>query len=89
MGQAQKSKVSGKKTKTIFLQEYRRMIEELVKVRKRLKLTQIEVAEKVGWPNHSYLSKIETLEKRVDVVDLALLSKIYGKSPAYFMDFLQ
>lgn len=65
------------------------MIEELVKVRKNLGLTQTEVAEKVGWPNHSYLSKIETLEKRVDVMDLALLCRIYGKPASHFMDFLK
>lgn len=65
------------------------MIEEMVKVRKKLGLTQTQVTEKIGWPNHSYLSKIETLEKRVDVVDLALLSKVYGKPPSYFMDFFK
>lgn len=89
MGKPQDSRESRKKVKTIFQDKYRLMVQELVACRKQLGLSQTEVSNQVGWPNHTYLSKIETLEKRVDVVELALLAKIYKKSMAYFTKFLK
>jgi transcriptional regulator with XRE-family HTH domain len=77
------------KIKTIFLDEYRQMIRELIRIRKSLKISQVEVSKQVGWANHSYLSKIETFEKRLDVVELAILAKIYKKTPAYFIKYLK
>lgn len=74
--------------KTIFLKEYRDLILELIQVRKSLGMNQTEVAEKAGWPDHTYISKIETFERRLDVVDLVRLSKIYNKSVGHFMDLL-
>jgi|JI10StandDraft_1071094.scaffolds.fasta_scaffold2985433_1 transcriptional regulator with XRE-family HTH domain len=89
MSAPQATEENSKKIKTIFQEKYRLMVSELVKCRRHLSLTQKEVAREVGWPNHTYLSKIETLEKRVDVIELALLAKTYKKSIGYFTKFLR
>ncbi|MBS0618527.1 MAG: helix-turn-helix transcriptional regulator [Spirochaetes bacterium] len=89
MRQENKTQNVRARTKTIFRDTYRAMIHELIKVRKELKLSQTVVAQQVGWPDHTYLSKIETLEKRLDVVELAQLAKIYGKPAAFFISFLE
>jgi hypothetical protein len=33
---------------------------------------------------HSFLSKCETGDRRVDVLELIQLAQLYGKSPQYF-----
>jgi transcriptional regulator with XRE-family HTH domain len=42
-------------------------------------MTQREVSEALGM-SHSFLSKCETGERSVDVIDLLQLAKLYGKS---------
>jgi len=74
--------------KTVFMPEYRELIQALIKVRQKLSLTQTEVAKQAGWSDHTYISKLETFERRLDVVDLAKLSKIYRKPTGYFMKYL-
>ena len=59
--------------------------ENLVKLRKRNKLTQMELAEKIGYSDKA-ISRWETGEVTPDVETLARLSEIYGVSPAIFFD---
>jgi transcriptional regulator with XRE-family HTH domain len=42
-------------------------------------MTQLEVSESLG-TSHSFLSKCETGERSVDVIDLLQLAKLCGKS---------
>lgn len=65
-----------KKEKTIHSEDYRRMIQSLVRERKRLGLSQIEVARTVGI-TQSDLSKIENLERRLDVLEFKKLLLTY------------
>lgn len=46
-------------------------------------LTQVEAGKKLGRP-HSFVSKCEMGERRVDIVELLRFSRIYGKSPSFF-----
>ncbi len=46
-------------------------------------MTQRQVSESLGMA-HSFLSKCETGERSVDVIDLLQLAKLYGKSIQYF-----
>jgi transcriptional regulator with XRE-family HTH domain len=46
-------------------------------------MTQREVSESLGM-SHSYLSKCETGERSVDVIDLLQLAKLYGKPIQHF-----
>ena len=47
-------------------------------------MTQTEVARKLRKPQ-SFVSKCETGERRVDVVELCAFAKIYGKSISVFV----
>jgi transcriptional regulator with XRE-family HTH domain len=51
----------------------------------RAGLTQTEAARRLGKPQ-SYVSKCESGERRVDVVELKALARIYGVPLKYFGD---
>ncbi len=71
-------------TKALHTDGYGRFKNRLKEARKQSGLTQTEVAEKLGLPQ-SYVSKVESGERRVDAVELERLAKIYGKSINYFL----
>jgi len=71
-------------TKSIHSKEYSAVIERLRKARLEANLTQLQVAKKLGH-HQSYVSKIESGERRVDVVELNKFAKLYGKSVSYFL----
>jgi transcriptional regulator with XRE-family HTH domain len=61
---------------SIHSKEYKELIKRLVKARKEAGLTQKEVAKKLK-QHQSYISKIETCQRRVDVLELKKLAKTY------------
>jgi len=69
---------------SIYLKEYKKVIERLKKARQESGLKQIEVAEKLGKPQ-SYISKIEQGERRIDIAELKLIAQIYKKDINYFI----
>ena len=70
--------------KSIHSNEYKVVLQRLKKARLEAGLTQVQVAKKLGH-HQSYLSKIESGERRVDVVELNRLAKLYRKSASYFL----
>ncbi len=64
---------------------YERLRLKLKETRMEAELTQAEVVQMVGRPQ-SYISKVETRERRVDFLQLQVLAKIYGKSLSYYED---
>ena len=64
---------------------YKRFLARLVQARRDAGLTQIDVAKRLG-KAHSFLSKCELGERRVDFVELQQLAKIYGKDISFFCD---
>ena len=64
---------------------YKKFLARLVQARRDSGLTQVEVAERLG-KAHSFLSKCELGERRVDFVELQQLAKIYGKDISFFRD---
>ena len=64
---------------------YKRFLARLVQARRDAGLTQVEVAKRLG-KAHSFLSKCELGERRVDFVELQQLAKIYGKDISFFRD---
>jgi len=68
----------------VYQKAYRAFLEKLIQARKEAGLTQAEVCHRMGKP-HSFLSKCEHGERRVDFVELQQLAKIYRKDIAYFM----
>jgi len=61
-----------------YSRDYERFLELLRQAREEAKLTQVEVARKLGRPQ-SFVSKCESGERRVDVVELAAFARLYGK----------
>ena len=64
---------------------YERLQRKLKETRIEAGLTQAEVARILG-RTQSFISKIETGERRVDFLELQVLAKIYRKSPSDYED---
>ncbi|MBL8841971.1 MAG: helix-turn-helix transcriptional regulator [Planctomycetes bacterium] len=58
---------------------YREFLKRLREARVAAGLTQVEVARRLGKPQ-SFVSKCESGERRVDVVELFDLAYLYGKT---------
>jgi transcriptional regulator with XRE-family HTH domain len=68
-------------TKTKLAGELRILGEVLVRARERAKLKQAEVAARLGLPA-SYLSKIESGTRRLDVIELIRIAEAMEIDPA-------
>ena len=64
--------------------QYERLLTVLRQARKEAGLTQTDVATKFG-AHASFVSKIESGERRIDVVELADFCRAYGVSLASFL----
>jgi len=71
-------------TKAIYLKEYKLIAEKLKKARIESGLTQEIEAEKIKKPQ-SYISKVESAEQRIDVIELRLFAELYKKDINYFV----
>ncbi len=63
---------------------YRQFLERLRAARIDAGLTQEQVAQHLARPQ-SFVSKCESGERRVDVIELELFAELYGKSLTYFL----
>jgi len=70
--------------KTISTKEYSLIIKKLIQARKGSGLKQTDVAKKVKRPQ-SYISRVESGEYRVDILELKSFAKIYNKSIDWFL----
>ncbi|MGH9343785.1 MAG: helix-turn-helix domain-containing protein [Terriglobia bacterium] len=74
-----------RKARSMPLQEaYDAFLERLIAARREANLTQREVSALMGRP-HTFLSKCESGERSVDVVELLQLAAIYQKPVSYFL----
>jgi transcriptional regulator with XRE-family HTH domain len=64
---------------------YDTFLERLIAAREELGLSQREVSERMEMA-HSFLSKCETGERRVDVIEFLVLAKLYGKPLEFFLN---
>jgi len=64
---------------SIHSKEYRDIIHRLIAARLAAGVTQVQAGLKLKKPQ-SYISKIERKERRIDVVELSQLLKVYKKS---------
>lgn len=67
-----------------YRKSYDRFLTRLRRAREETGLTQVEVAKRVKRPQ-SFVSKIESGERRVDVVELVEIARIYGKPLGFFV----
>ena len=70
--------------KTIYSDEHKKLIERLIKARADAKLRQ-EDAAKLLKKTQSFISKLESGQRRVDLVQIKNFAKIYNKSISYFI----
>lgn len=70
--------------KTIYSDEHELLVKQLKKARKEAGLNQEDIAKLLG-KTQSYVSKIESGQRRVDVIQLKEFAKIYKKSLDYFI----
>lgn len=66
---------------------YRRMLAKLRAAREAAGLTQADVAERLGVPQ-TFVSKVETGERRIDPFELMELAALYGKPHGDFLEDL-
>ena len=72
-------------SKDSYLAAYDRFREKLRRAREEARMTQVEAAHRLGKPQ-SFVSKAESGERRVDYVEIQILSRLYGKRLSYFED---
>lgn len=70
--------------KSAHSKEYKEIIERLKIGRIEAGLAQQEVADKLGKPQ-SFISKIESGERRLDVAEIKRFSVIYKKDISFFI----
>ena len=71
-------------SKIIYSKEHKYIVEQLKKAREGVGLSQEEVAKILG-KTQSYISKIESGQRKVDVVQLKEFAKIYQKPLDFFV----
>jgi transcriptional regulator with XRE-family HTH domain len=69
---------------SVYTQRYQKLLERLQSARREAGLTQIAVAHAFGKPQ-SFVSKCESGERRIDVVELGAFAHLYQKPLAYFV----
>ena len=70
--------------KSIYSKEYSHLKRQLKRARTEAGLNQVQVASLLG-KTQSYISKIESGQLRVDVIQLKELAKLYKKDLEYFL----
>jgi len=68
---------------SIYSREYKAFLKKLRQARLEAGMTQAQAAARLNRPQ-SFVSKCESGERRVDVVELAKFAKMYGKPISYF-----
>lgn len=67
-----------------YRQQYRLFLERLRAARCEARLTQVEVARKLSRPQ-SFVSKCESGERRVDIIELTDFARLYRKPLSFFV----
>lgn len=68
-------------THSVFTDEYNRFKRKLIEMRKGVGMTQSDLADALGKPQ-SYVSKYESGERRLDVVEFISIARALDRDPA-------
>ena len=71
-------------SKIIYSKEHKYIVEQLKKARESVSLSQAEAA-KILHKTQSYISKIESGQRKIDIVQLKEFVKIYKKNLDFFI----
>lgn len=69
---------------TIYTKEHKDLVEKLKKARVEAGMDQEMVAKLLG-KTQSYVSKIESGQRKIDIIQLKELARIYKKNITYFI----
>jgi len=73
--------------KTISNEQYRTLINFLRETREEKGVTQVQLGEMID-ENQNFISKVETFERRLDVIELRIICTALGMSlPQFIKDF--
>lgn len=70
--------------RSLHTAEYKAFLRKLVAARKAAKLSQAEVAKLLGKPQ-SFVSKSESGERRIDIIELDQFARLYKKPLHFFV----
>ena len=68
-------------TKSVFTDAYASLLRELVALRKRDRVTQVELSSRLGKPQ-SFISTIERGVRRLDILEFYAIARALGVDPA-------
>jgi transcriptional regulator with XRE-family HTH domain len=71
-------------SKSVYTKDYKEIINRLKQARIDIGLSQHVVAAKLGKPQ-SYISKIESGERRLDVAEIKKFAVVYKKDVSFFI----
>lgn len=71
-------------SEVIYSKDHKYTVKQLEKARKEAGLGQVKVAKMLG-KTQSYVSKIESGQRRIDVIVLQEFARIYKKPVEYFL----
>ncbi len=75
-------------SRSVFTEAYIRFRRLLIEARRSARLTQAQLAERLGRPQ-SFVSKYETGERRLDVVEFLELAQVLGIDPVELLREVQ
>ena len=75
-------------TKSIFTPSYRIFLQALIQTRKNQGITQTILARKLKKPQ-SYVSKFESAERRLDIIETREILLALKTSPIHFWEMLE
>jgi len=74
--------------KSVFSPAYALLLRQLREARLRTGMTQAQAAQRLGRPQ-SFISKCESGERRIDIVELLQLCGVYGCDPREIIEQLE
>ncbi|RJO59582.1 XRE family transcriptional regulator [Candidatus Parcubacteria bacterium] len=69
----------------IYSKEHKKLIVRIIQARKEAGLSQVEAAKRLG-RSQSYISKMEVGQRKIDVIELKKIARIYDKPLNYFIN---
>ncbi|MBQ8367629.1 MAG: helix-turn-helix transcriptional regulator [Alphaproteobacteria bacterium] len=74
--------------KSIFDKRYKKLVSELVSIRKEKNISQRELANMAN-VSHCYIGRTEICERRLDLIEFIDLCKVLGLSKKEMLDLIQ
>ena len=70
--------------KTLFSDAHQKLVELLKQARQDAEMTQVQVAEALHC-SQAFISRLESGEQKIDVIEFLILAKIYQSDPAQML----